>query len=119
MIDAIGARTDDRIFVMNVWGEGPPDKYRNALAINGRGWPYTERITAQTGDTLRWRIVNGTIRVHPMHLHGFYFTLTARGDGKLDTILPAAQHRRLVTESIGPNGTRNSSGMASGAKVRA
>ncbi|QJR37567.1 multicopper oxidase domain-containing protein [Gemmatimonas groenlandica] len=102
VVDSIGARTDDRIFVMNVWGDGSPEKYRNALAINGRGWPYTERITAQTGDTLRWRIVNGTIRVHPMHLHGFYFKMLAKADSSRATHIAKAKQPMLVTELMDP-----------------
>ena len=102
VIDSIGARTDDRIFVMNVWGDGTVERYRSALAINGRGWPYTERITAQTGDTLRWRIVNGTIRPHPMHLHGFYFKLLAKADQERVTARAKAKQPMLVTELMDP-----------------
>lgn len=105
VVDSIGARTDDRIFVMNVWGDGPPEKYRNALAINGRGWPYTERITASTGDTLRWRIVNGTIRVHPMHLHGFYFKMLAKSDPERATPIAKPRQPMLVTELMDPFST--------------
>ncbi|HEX7023694.1 MAG TPA: multicopper oxidase domain-containing protein, partial [Gemmatimonadales bacterium] len=55
-IDSAGARADDRIFVINIWGE--PSRadttiYRNALTINGLSWPHTERITATVGDTAR------------------------------------------------------------------
>jgi len=44
-----------------------------AFTINGRSWPNTERIFATVGDTLRWRVINASWDVHPMHLHGFYF----------------------------------------------
>ncbi|MEO7521418.1 MAG: multicopper oxidase domain-containing protein [Gemmatimonas sp.] len=104
VVDSIGARTDDRVFVMNVWGQ-PVDSltYRNALAINGKSWPYTERIRATTGDTLRWRVVNGSLRNHPMHLHGFYFRLESKGDGYIDGIVPDAPS--LVTEMMFPAST--------------
>jgi manganese oxidase len=36
--------------------------------------------TYQQGDTVRWRVINFTGRPHPMHLHGFYFRVDARGD---------------------------------------
>ncbi len=104
-VDSIGGRTDDRIFVMNVWGQGPVTAYRNALAINGRGWPYTERVTAQTGDTLRWRIVNGTGRVHPMHLHGFYFKMLAKANQERVTAIATAKQPMLVTELMEPFST--------------
>lgn len=106
IVDARGARTDDRVFVMNIWSE-PIDSVngRNALAINGHAWPYTERVVATRGDTLRWRFVNGTNRVHPMHLHGFYYRIMARGDGKQDSLLPQAKREDVVTELMQPFST--------------
>ena len=44
-----------------------------AFTINGRSWPNTERAFATVGDTVRWRVINASWDVHPMHLHGFYF----------------------------------------------
>lgn len=44
-----------------------------AFTINGRSWPSTERVFATVGDTVRWRVINASWDVHPMHLHGFYF----------------------------------------------
>ena len=62
--------------MMNIWGDLlDSTTYRNALAINGRSWPYTERIEATVGDSVRWRVINATARPHPMHLHGFYFRI--------------------------------------------
>lgn len=106
IVDARGGRTDDRVFVLNVWGE-PVDStsYRNALTINGRGWPYTERVRATRGDTLRWRVVNGTVRPHPMHLHGFYYRILSRGDGTRDSILTPRERRTVVTEMMPPFST--------------
>ena len=106
VIDAKGARTDDRVFVMNIWGE-PIDSanYRNALAINGRAWPYTERLEATAGDTLRWRVVNGTIRPHPMHLHGFYFRVSTLGVGGRDSVLSEAEQPNVVTQLMPPFST--------------
>ena len=101
VIDAPGERTDDRVFVINIWGE-PRDSatYSNAVAINGLSWPYTEPLTAMAGDTLRWRVVNGSIRNHPMHLHGFYFVVEAHGDEKRDTTQAPAARRMVVTEDL-------------------
>lgn len=103
VIDARGARTDDRIFVLNIFSE-PLDSLtgRNALAINGRGWPYTERLHATEGDTLRWRVVNTTIRPHPMHLHGFYFRLLSTGNGIADTTFADSARPMLVTQLMEP-----------------
>ena len=101
IVDGRNDRADDRVFVINIWGE-PKDSvtYRNALAINGRGWPYTERIEAHRGDTLRWRVVNGSVRDHPMHLHGFYYDILARGDGARDSVLAPRDRETVVTETM-------------------
>jgi FtsP/CotA-like multicopper oxidase with cupredoxin domain len=108
VVDPAGARTDDRVFVMNIWGDDDPAdtlKYRNALAINGKSFPHTEELTPTVGDTLRWRVVNATARPHPMHLHGFYFTVNARGTGLRDTVYDAASQRIAVTERMDPGTT--------------
>ena len=100
VVDPAEGSPPDRIFVINIWGN-PVDSsgYANAVAINGRSWPWTERLTANVGDTLRWRWVNASIRNHPMHLHGFYFTLDARGNGLSDSAL-AAPRPLLVTHDV-------------------
>ncbi len=101
VVDAPGERTDDRVLVINIWGEYQRDSsWREALAINGKSWPNTERLDATVGDTLRWRVVNGSIRPHPMHLHGAYFRVDARGTGLTDTVYQAAQRRMAVTETL-------------------
>jgi FtsP/CotA-like multicopper oxidase with cupredoxin domain len=100
----------ERVFVISEWftedsttvsGLGPGA----TLAINGREWPGTERLDAAQGDTLRWRIVNATILEHPMHLHGFYYTVLARGDHARDTTYAPADRRSVVTEVVLPGRT--------------
>ena len=54
---------------------------RLIFALNGKSWPYTERMTYTLGDSVRWRVVNFGGGEHPMHLHGFYFRVESRGDG--------------------------------------
>jgi FtsP/CotA-like multicopper oxidase with cupredoxin domain len=106
VVDEPGARTDDRVLVLNIWGNQRKDSsYNNALAINGKSWPFTERFTATQGDTLRWRVVNATVRQHPMHLHGAYFRVDARGDADSDTTLSRAKRRLAVTEQMEPHTT--------------
>jgi len=67
-------------------------------AVNGRSWPHTERLSYTVGDTIHWRVINGSPAPHPMHLHGFYFDVDARGDGQRDTVFTPAQRRQAVTE---------------------
>lgn len=113
VVDRAGATARerrDRVFVISEWFR--PDTTTvsglapNAtLAINGQEWPGSERLDATQGDTLRWRIVNATILEHPMHLHGFYYTVTARGDHQRDTIYAPGQQRQVVTEVVLPGRT--------------
>ena len=106
VVDRRGARPHDRVFVLNIWGQQvDPKTFRNALTINGHAWPYTERIEAHRGDTLRWRLVNGTVRHHPMHLHGFYYRILARGDGARDTAFVPGEREKVVTQTMPPFST--------------
>jgi FtsP/CotA-like multicopper oxidase with cupredoxin domain len=97
----------DRVFVISEW-EAPRDSANPAKGsfyvpvINGRSWPYTERFTFALGDSVRWRIVNATPSEHPMHLHGFYFRVTGRGDGHGDTVYTGADRQSVVTENVLP-----------------
>ena len=68
------------------------------MMVNGASWPSTERLEYTVGDTVRWRVLNPMAIWHPMHLHGFYFKVTAHGDYRLDTLYTASQRRTAVTE---------------------
>ncbi|MEO6526698.1 MAG: multicopper oxidase domain-containing protein [Gemmatimonadaceae bacterium] len=101
IIDSVGGRPNDRVFVVNIWGQQKDSAtYSNALAINGRSWPFTERITATVGDTLRWRVVNASARSHPMHLHGFYYRVDSHGDEGRDSVYGSEQVRDVVTDIL-------------------
>src|SRR4029079_6805308 len=101
VVDEPGARTDDRIFMMNIWGETRDStRYDNAVAINGKSWPYTERLSANIGDSVRWRVINPTVRGHPMHLHGFYFHVVGRGSSLADTALKGDRREFDVTKHM-------------------
>ena len=109
IVDPVGGSPPDRVLVINVWGTSSDPianrnsaTYRNALTINGHSWPYTERIEATVGDTLRWRVLNASWRNHPMHLHGFFYQVNARGDGFADTLYAPADRRLVVTENLRP-----------------
>ncbi len=106
VVDGPGVPANDRVFVINIWSF-PVDstRWRETLTINGKSWPYTERIHATMGDTLRWRVVNASGRNHPMHLHGFYYRVNARGDRVTDTLYTKDQQRLAVTEALRPGET--------------
>jgi len=114
IIDARGAsaRAPDRVFVIGLWTGNPLPGglvQRNSVlrfTINGRTWPNTERLSYALGDTVRFRMVNASAAVHPMHLHGFYFEVNSRGDGTVDsTFAPGAAPYRVVTERVAPQRT--------------
>jgi len=101
VVDPPGGSPPDRVFVINIWGKTlDTANYANALAINGRSWPWDERITASLGDTLRWRWVNGSSRPHPMHLHGFYYDIASLGDGLSDSLIAVALRPKVATHSM-------------------
>ncbi|HYV97177.1 MAG TPA: multicopper oxidase domain-containing protein [Gemmatimonadaceae bacterium] len=103
IVDPPDGSPPDRVFVINIWGN-PIDStnYSNAVAINGRSWPATERIDAVVGDTLRWRVVNASDRPHPMHLHGAYYRVDSKSDPFADTLYTPDARRLVVTEVMDP-----------------
>lgn len=103
VVDPVGGSPPDRILMMNISGSMADSiTYRNALAINGRAWPYTERFDATVGDSIRWRVINGTTRPHPMHLHGFFFRVDGYSNGLRDETPPPGQRPMAVTQTLWP-----------------
>ncbi len=108
-IDPPGAVSPDRIFVLSLWGQfdslSPTGLKTVTMTINGLSWPHTERLEMTQGDSARYRIVNLSTLDHPMHLHGFFFRINAKGDGIHDTLYTPAEQRLAVTEIISPGQT--------------
>jgi FtsP/CotA-like multicopper oxidase with cupredoxin domain len=105
VVDPPGEVSADRIMVINIYGqtvvdEDGEEEYLEGLAINGLSWPYTERMKLDVGRTERWRVVNASQRFHPMHLHGFFYSVLSRGDVTGDTIYAPRSHRSVVTEPM-------------------
>jgi manganese oxidase len=108
IVDPPGPIPKDRIFIITeTVDQAPPirDDYRGMpgrefTAINGRSWPYTERLHYALGDTIHWRLINATFQSHPMHLHGFYFRVDASGtaDPNVDSVYAPSERRMVVTE---------------------
>lgn len=112
VIDPPGGSPPDRILVLNIFSQpGDTNQSNDALAINGKGWPNTERLRMTLGDSVRWRVINGTIRPHPMHLHGFYFRVAAAGNGLESHDIPPDRQLLAVTEQLSPWETRTLSWM--------
>jgi FtsP/CotA-like multicopper oxidase with cupredoxin domain len=75
------------------------------LTMNGRPWPHTERLTYDLGDQVTYRVINDTHITHPMHLHGFFFTVEAQGDMARETVHGPARQQKAVTQTVAPDGT--------------
>ena len=103
---AEGPVPPDRVFVLSVFDLTEPDATPEtpfapfASAINGRSWPYTERMNLAVGDTVHWRWINPSADNHPMHLHGFYYRVDSRGTSVADTLYGPGQQRQVVTERL-------------------
>ena len=106
IVDPAGATPKpDRILVVERWipgldSAGQPNDWFELFTINGRPWPYTERLTYDVGDSVRWRMINATNDVHPFHMHGFFYRVDAHGDIQQDTIYWPARRRMEVTEPL-------------------
>jgi manganese oxidase len=124
VVDPAGVRVEpDRIFVITEWSDLTPAQLREIMAsddasarflaanpkvtfmINGLSWPSTERLTYRLGDAVRWRVINLSSQIHPMHLHGFYYRVQRLGDGVRDQTVAGAEGRRVVTQVVPPSGT--------------
>jgi manganese oxidase len=106
IVDTPTADTADRIFVIQLWDQNVFHRsFNSALTINGKSWPYTERLQARIGQAEHWRILNASPIVHPMHLHGFYYYVDAVGDGESEQHYTAAERRMVVTEALIPGHT--------------
>lgn len=111
IVDPPGAAVNDRVFVLGYWmdllhpEQGFSAGVRQVLSVNGKSWPWTERLEYHVGEEVRWRWISGSGMPHPMHLHGAYFRIDSVGDGDKDTIFSPSQQRYEVTEPLGA-GTR-------------
>src|SRR4051812_45638831 len=101
-----GPSIADRTFVVEVYSEDPDSvggrapHPREILVLNGKSWPYTERFTFNEGDTVSWRVINGSAPPHPMHLHGFYFNLQRKGTEAAERALASSEIRQANTQLL-------------------
>jgi FtsP/CotA-like multicopper oxidase with cupredoxin domain len=120
---AEGAAENDRVLVITEWTSltreqlrdiaGRPDpgaafldlKPAVLFTVNGLSWPHTERLSYSLGETVRWRVVNLSSQVHPMHLHGFYFEIDSVGDGLRYEPFAPGRRQRAVTHLVAPGAT--------------
>jgi len=100
-----GKPSNDRIFALSIYTR-PRDTAdaskgeRLIFALNGKSWPWTERLTYTVGDSVHWRVANFGGGEHPMHLHGFYFRVESRGDLEHDRPIAPKDQPLVVTEQV-------------------
>ena len=109
IVDSAGVKPDprERFFAITMWGTLDPTarsgvNANSTFAFNGLSWPRSERFELTQGDSAHWRFVNISSFDHPLHLHGFYFRVNAKGDGSRDTLYTADERRMAVTEYVAP-----------------
>ncbi len=102
VVDPTGAAPDpgERLFLVTTAAVRQDPVPILLLSFNGLSWPFTERLEYDLGETVRWRVLNASISRHPLHLHGFYFTVDGVGNGDADTPLDPEERRVVVTEQI-------------------
>jgi manganese oxidase len=123
VVDPAGPIPPDRVLVITEWtnltlaqlqqiitADDPTRLFAEldpklTFVINGLSWPATERLTYRRGETVRWRVINVSSQAHPMHLHGFYFTVTHLGDGRTDQPVAGGAGRRQVTQILSSGAT--------------
>jgi FtsP/CotA-like multicopper oxidase with cupredoxin domain len=60
-------------------GDGP-----TGFVLNGKGFPATQPIVAERGNTVLVHLANDGSMIHPMHLHGYHFEVVAADGFVLD-----------------------------------
>lgn len=110
IVDAPGARARDQVLVIT-GSHHSSDSLRRVsndreiYVVNGRPWPFTQRLHATVGDSSRFRVLNSSRDAHPMHLHGTFFRVAARGGVWRDTVLGPEAERVVATEFLPPGAT--------------
>ena len=113
IIDAAGSIPDpkERIMMISLWNDNLKfDSTMNEqAAINGLTWPFTERLTYNQGDEVNWKVINASNQQHPMHLHGFYYTVNSHGNLYKDSASDKKSIHKAVTELLNPGETMSMS----------
>jgi FtsP/CotA-like multicopper oxidase with cupredoxin domain len=101
----------DYVYMLSEWklvpGTRRPDPNEmtdfNLLTLNARVFPGTEHLVAQLGERVRIRIGNlSAMDHHPIHLHGYYFTVAETDGG----VIPPAGRWPETTVLVPVGSTR-------------
>ncbi len=102
VVDTVSTPPDEQILMITRWGsrDEPNMGISWKMMMNGRTWPFTEQLEYTVGETVRWRVINASLVDHPMHLHGFYFTVDGVGDTQVDTLYAEGERPLVVTQMM-------------------
>jgi FtsP/CotA-like multicopper oxidase with cupredoxin domain len=100
-----GAPKNEHVVVLSlIFDSRNPDGTANVNTelgvMNGRPWPFTPRLVHDLGDSVRFRFINASNDIHPMHLHGAFFRVESRGVLMSDSVYSAREQRMAVTERL-------------------
>ena len=106
IVDPPGRVPPDRVFVIGMWRDRQlPQESFDVPVINGKSWPYTERLEYPLGSEVRWVWLNPSGNVHPMHMHGSYFRVLSAGDAEHSDPVPPSLIRDVSTNFMAVGGT--------------
>jgi FtsP/CotA-like multicopper oxidase with cupredoxin domain len=106
IVDTRGTVAPDRVFVIGMWRDRLlAQESFDVPVINGKSWPYTERLEYPLGSEVRWVWLNPSGNVHPMHMHGSYFHVLSAGDAEHSDPVPPSQTRDVSTHFMAVGGT--------------
>jgi FtsP/CotA-like multicopper oxidase with cupredoxin domain len=106
IVDPPGAVVPDRVFIIGTWRDRHlPQESFDVPMINGKSWPYTERLQYPVGTEVRWLWLNPSGLVHPMHMHGSYFQVLSVGDAEHSDPVPTSRIRDVSTNFMAIGGT--------------
>ncbi len=106
IVDPPGDVLPDRVFVIGMWRDRQlPQESFDVPVINGKSWPYTERLKYRADSQVRWVWLNPSGNVHPMHMHGSYFRVLSTGDAEQSNPVPPSQVREVSTNFMAVGGT--------------
>jgi FtsP/CotA-like multicopper oxidase with cupredoxin domain len=109
IIDPADKKPDpkERIMMISLWNNNIKfdSTMHEQVAINGLTWPFTERLTYKQGEEVHWKVINASNQQHPMHLHGFYYTVNSHGNLYKDSASDKESIHKSVTELLNPGET--------------
>ena len=104
IVDAKDELPDPQERIILIGSAGVPSDSKEEVAttwvLNGLSWPYTERLQYRQGETVKWRVINISKFSHPMHLHGFPFTIKSLLDLTGAVTIGKENERLEVTHTV-------------------